>query len=605
MKVVCLSGGVGGAKLARGLYDVLGSGDSRSWATSATTSRCSGSTSRPISTPCSTRSPASTTRSAAGVARARPGARSSRRGSWGGDAWFQLGDLDIGLHLVRTQRSRAGEPLSSVSAALAGQPGSTHSLLPATDDRAPHARRHARRGRSHSRTGSSHGGTRTRSTRASSTGADPATPAPGVVEAIREADALVFAPSNPYVSIDPILAVAAIRGAVAARRVRCRRRQPADRWPRGQRPARPYAQPHGGRHDSPAHVAGCYPGLIDALVIDRRRRARRGRLPLVATETLMEDRDAAAGWPRPCSRPSREGRRRRRHGSFGTALARRLAEADYEVVIGSRDAERAAAAAAELGVAGATNADACRAADLVDPRDQGRGRSRHRRGASRRDRRDARPLGRGGAELRAGRRPADDRRRRRSPRASRTSSTARSSRGSTRSRRATSAGTSRPRRTRSSAATTPTRRSSSLELAARITSGRAIDCGPLALRPRARGPHRGDRQRQQALQGARGRPPHGRPLSRGGRRRHGQRHSARGHPRARRGRRSRPAAPPQPALRAGSQDGDVVVVAQKAVSKVEGRVVGSPTSSRPRARVELAGPRRRPAPPRGDPPREP
>ena len=52
-------------------------------------------------------------------------------------------------------------------------------------------------------------------------------------------------------------------------------------------------------------------------------------------------------------------------GSFGKALARRLAEADYEVVIGSRDAERAAEIAAELGVEGATNADACRSAGLV------------------------------------------------------------------------------------------------------------------------------------------------------------------------------------------------------------------------------------------------
>ena len=52
-------------------------------------------------------------------------------------------------------------------------------------------------------------------------------------------------------------------------------------------------------------------------------------------------------------------------GSFGTALGRRLVEAGYEVVIGSRDAERARVAAAELGVEGATNADAARAADLV------------------------------------------------------------------------------------------------------------------------------------------------------------------------------------------------------------------------------------------------
>ena len=52
-------------------------------------------------------------------------------------------------------------------------------------------------------------------------------------------------------------------------------------------------------------------------------------------------------------------------GGFGLALAKRLAEAGYEVVVGSREAERAAAAAATVGVEGATNADACRAASLV------------------------------------------------------------------------------------------------------------------------------------------------------------------------------------------------------------------------------------------------
>ena len=53
---------------------------------------------------------------------------------WGGEDWFRLGDLDIGLHLVRTQAIRAGEPLSAVTARLATAAGLSTRLVPATDD---------------------------------------------------------------------------------------------------------------------------------------------------------------------------------------------------------------------------------------------------------------------------------------------------------------------------------------------------------------------------------------------------------------------------------------------------------------------------------------
>ena len=55
-------------------------------------------------------------------------------GSWGGESWFRLGDLDVGLHLVRTQALREGEPLSEVTSAISGRPGSQTRILPATDD---------------------------------------------------------------------------------------------------------------------------------------------------------------------------------------------------------------------------------------------------------------------------------------------------------------------------------------------------------------------------------------------------------------------------------------------------------------------------------------
>ena len=55
--------------------------------------------------------------------------------SLGGEDWFRLGDRDLGLHLVRTQALRAGEPLSSVTARLARALGIEATILPATDDR--------------------------------------------------------------------------------------------------------------------------------------------------------------------------------------------------------------------------------------------------------------------------------------------------------------------------------------------------------------------------------------------------------------------------------------------------------------------------------------
>ena len=120
-------------------------------------------------------------------------------------------------------------------------------------------------------------------------GADLATPAPGVVEAIREADALVFAPSNPYVSLGPILAVAAIRGAVAERRVRCVAVSPLIGGRAVKGPLdRMLSRMAGGT--TPAHVAGCYPGLVDVLVIDHADEPAVAPIPLVATATLMEDR---------------------------------------------------------------------------------------------------------------------------------------------------------------------------------------------------------------------------------------------------------------------------------------------------------------------------
>jgi LPPG:FO 2-phospho-L-lactate transferase len=184
----------------------------------------------------------------------------------GGEAWFQLGDRDLGLHLVRTQALRAGIPLSTVTARITRALGVATRLLPATDDRLRTwiatdageftfqewfvARGHL----------DEVDGVRF-------DGAAAAAPAPGVVEAIAAADLLVIAPSNPYVSIAPILAVAAIRSALEARRVPCVAVSPLIRGRAVKGPAdRMLARLAGGT--SPRHVAGCYAGLVDTLVVD-------------------------------------------------------------------------------------------------------------------------------------------------------------------------------------------------------------------------------------------------------------------------------------------------------------------------------------------------
>jgi LPPG:FO 2-phospho-L-lactate transferase len=133
-------------------------------------------------------------------------------------SWFGLGDKDTATHLVRTQMLNAGYPLSAVTAALCDrwQPGIT--LLPATDDRlethvvvdvdgerrAIHFQEWWVR---------YHGDLPTH--RFVFVGADAAKPAAGVLEAIGSADVVLVAPSNPVVSIAPILAVPLLKEAVA------------------------------------------------------------------------------------------------------------------------------------------------------------------------------------------------------------------------------------------------------------------------------------------------------------------------------------------------------------------------------------------------------
>ena len=140
-------------------------------------------------------------------------------------AWFGLGDLDLGTHLFRTGLLAEGVPLSEIMRRV-GRPVRRRG---ATAPRHRGARRDADRlprrdGRSRSicisRSTGSSGEARDTVTGVRYEGAAEARPAPGVLDAIGRADAVVFCPSNPVVSIGPILAVPGVRDAVAARRDR-------------------------------------------------------------------------------------------------------------------------------------------------------------------------------------------------------------------------------------------------------------------------------------------------------------------------------------------------------------------------------------------------
>ena len=214
------------------------------------------------------------------------------------DAWFNLGDRDIGTHLFRTTLLREGRSLSDVTARLASARGLGCRVLPVSDQRIE-----------------------TRVTLASGeevgfqeyfvrlahgvaiagvrfAGVDEAQAAPGVLDAVAAADVVVIAPSNPVVSIGPVLAVRGVTEALAARRERnvavspivagAALKGPADRMLREL-----------GEESSAVGVARRYREVIATLVIDEvdadlaSAVAATGVRPVVAP-TIMSSPEAAA-----------------------------------------------------------------------------------------------------------------------------------------------------------------------------------------------------------------------------------------------------------------------------------------------------------------------
>jgi LPPG:FO 2-phospho-L-lactate transferase len=209
--------------------------------------------------------------------------------AWGGEDWFRLGDRDIGLHLVRTRALRNGASLSDVTAALCARVVLGARLLPATDDRLrTHVHTPAGRfpfqewfvGRRHEDEVDA----------VEYEGADTAGAAQGVLDAISASDAVLFAPSNPYLSLGPILAIRDVREAIGRRKVRCVAVSPLAGGEAFTGPAaRMLNRMAGGT--TPAHVARVYGELIDELVIDDSDAAQAGGAYRVAS-TRMTDAES-------------------------------------------------------------------------------------------------------------------------------------------------------------------------------------------------------------------------------------------------------------------------------------------------------------------------
>src|SRR5919204_5325179 len=225
MRVTALAGGVGGGKFLRGLVRVVPAGDVTVVVNTADDIELHGLHVSPDLDSVMYWLAGLSDRER-GWGRANETFRTTeelrRLGAEG--AWFGLGDLDVATHLLRTSWLRAGRRLSEATAELARRHGVEASLLPMTDDPVTtmvrvltpdgadeevHFQEYWVKRRAHDEV---------KAVRYA--GAEEARPAPGVLEAIRTADAVVLPPSNPIASIGPVLAVPGIRAAVEGRRDR-------------------------------------------------------------------------------------------------------------------------------------------------------------------------------------------------------------------------------------------------------------------------------------------------------------------------------------------------------------------------------------------------
>jgi len=290
MKVVALAGGVGGAKLADGLAQALPPGDLSVIVNTGDDFEHLGLHISPdLDTVCYT---------LAGVA--NPITGWGRAGeTWealetlstlGGPSWFRLGDRDLGLHLERTRRLRRGDALSAITRDFCRQWAITSIVIPMSDDPVP-TWVSTLEGELPFQEYFVHRQCRPQVTGFRFEGVQQARPAPGVLDALQEARLIVICPSNPWVSIDPILAVPGIRPALQSASAPVIAVSPIIAGQAVKGPAaKMYAEL--GIEPSARSVANHYSGLLHGFVLDNQDRHQvaemASNLELCLTNTLMK-----------------------------------------------------------------------------------------------------------------------------------------------------------------------------------------------------------------------------------------------------------------------------------------------------------------------------
>jgi LPPG:FO 2-phospho-L-lactate transferase len=292
MKVCALAGGVGGAKLAAGLRDELPPGDLSVVVNTADDFDLWGLHICPdLDTVMYTLAGISNPETGWGIA-GETFESLRMLGRYGEDTWFKLGDRDLATHILRTARLRSGETLTRVTAELSRALGIRGSVLPMSDDpvstvlETPDGRLEFQEYFVRRRQEDEVLGVELR-------GVEEAAPTEAVLAAISGADAIVICPSNPVVSVGPILALPGVREALArsaAPRVAVSPivggralKGPADRMMLSL-----------GHEVSATGVARMYAGLVDGMVVDTIDEGERESIEafgmrVLATGSVMRD----------------------------------------------------------------------------------------------------------------------------------------------------------------------------------------------------------------------------------------------------------------------------------------------------------------------------